>query len=163
MVLLEARDHRLDSQSRRDGERTQIIGAAAFEWSDEVGQGVEIARSLALPLLAARVEAGELVPGRFIRGLTPPARRVVDDDVVAQCVGRPEAVDGARAQPFLFDDLIEQPLRVGQQLSGFFARSFAALRIAVIVLTSRNTRTDTLSPSSVNSRSASSQCSARHA
>ena len=95
-----------------DGERAQVVVPAAFQRGDEVGQGVIVLHPLALPLLAQGVE---------VRQRCLPALVRVEHDVVAQRLGRPEAVHAAGLEQPLFDDLIEQPPSVVVELAGLAA------------------------------------------
>ena len=73
-VAVEAGGEFVAADAGGDGERAEIIFAAAFDRRDEIGERVEDVLALALPLLPQRVEAASL----FRAGLVG-----VEDDVVA--------------------------------------------------------------------------------
>ena len=91
-----------------DGERAEVVLAAAVGRGDEIGQREELGLALALPLLPQGVEPRQLVLSRFVGE---------QHDVVAHRGRRPEAVHAAGREQLLRDDLVEQPPGIVEQLA----------------------------------------------
>src|SRR5262249_21775193 len=83
---------------------------------DEVSQRIEVVLAFAFPLLPQRMEAAYLFATGFVG---------VYDDIVALRGGWPETIHAASSEQLLRDDLIQQLVRIVEQLT----RGFAKLRI----------------------------------
>ena len=107
-------------ESRRNGERAHVVRQPGLHGGDVVR---ERAVRVVLPSLGLLAEHRQCHPTR-------------QHDVVSLAVGPPEAVGGARLQAPGSDDLIEQLVRVGEQLASLRSevRVVEDLRIGTLQL-----------------------------
>ena len=109
-----------EPDARGDGEAADVVGRPVSLRRDEVGERPVGHAVAVLALLAQVVQRGQHL-----------ARVVgVDLDVVADRVGREEAVDAARGQPLLVDHPVEHLLRVVVELARGLARGRGLLRMS---------------------------------
>ena len=104
-----------------------MIGQAGLLGRDEVGERAAGLAAFLVGLLAQEVEALEDCCAGFIG---------VEFDVVADGVGGEEAIDAARGEQLLRDDLIEQRVGFGEELARLLAllaraRGCAGRRLSV--------------------------------
>ena len=108
MLRFEFLDERIHADAGRHCERADVIRHERSHGRDEIGQ-----RSIRFTVRDRLLLAQHVEP----RQLVLPGVVLVHHDVVAVRVGRPETVDRARLKPALFDDALEQLLRVLEELA----------------------------------------------
>ncbi len=98
--------------ARRNHKGSHVILTTTIHRRNVVGQGSEIVLALALPLLTQEVQACDLLGTRLVG---------VQDDIVTDAGGWPEAVHSVRLQLVRRDHVHQHGLRIIEQLFGLRA------------------------------------------